>query len=85
MFPFNLAAEGREISTRTQKTVTKCDLQDWNVIVDLGAVLLSHAFGDPDDVAALLFLKFQVRVEDSEVELLHECVDIQFHLKWDQS
>lgn len=56
-------------------------LQDWNVIVDLGAVLLGHAFGDPDDIAALLLFQLQVGVEDSEVELLHECVDIQFHLK----
>lgn len=44
-------------------------------------MLLCDAFGDPDDVAAFLLLQFQVRVEDTEVELLHESVDVQFDLQ----
>lgn len=59
------------------------DLQNWNVIVDLGAMLLRNALGDPDNVAAFLFLELQIGVEDAEVELLHKCVDVQFDLKMD--
>lgn len=61
----------------------KCNLQDWNVIVDFGAMLLGDAFSNPDNVSAFLFLQFQVRVEDTEVELLHECIHVQFDLKED--
>jgi len=55
-------------------------LEDGYVVVDLCAVLLGDALGDPDDVAALLLLELEVRVEDSEVELLQEGVHVQFHL-----
>lgn len=83
---FNLAAEGKKINKNTSLDVNArsrgwCNLQNGNVIVYLCAMLLCHALGDPDDVAALLFLQFQVRVEDTEVELLHESVDVQFDLK----
>jgi hypothetical protein len=63
--------------------VSECvrNLQDWNVIVDLGAVLLRNAFGNPDDVATFLLLKLQVGIEDAEVELLHESVNVQFDLE----
>ena len=56
-------------------------LEDWNVIVDLCPVSLSHTFGDPDDVPALLLLQLQEGVEDAEVELLHERVHVQLDLK----
>lgn len=55
-------------------------LENRNVIVDLRAMLLRHAFGNPDDVAALLLLQLQVRVEDAKVELLDEREHVQFHL-----
>lgn len=45
-------------------------LEDRDVTVDLGSVSLRHAFGDPDDVTALLLLQLHVRVEDSKVELV---------------
>lgn len=54
-------------------------LQDGNVIVDLGAMLLSNALRDPDNVAALLLLKAKVRVEDATVELLHERVHVELY------
>ena len=56
-------------------------LEDGNVVVDLGSVPLRDAFGDPDDVPALLLLQLQEGVEDPEVELLHERVDIQLDLQ----
>ena len=56
-------------------------LEDWDVVVDLGAVLLSHALRNPDHVPALLLLQLQERVEDPKVELLHERVDVELDLK----
>lgn len=55
-------------------------LEDRNVVVDFGAMLLCNALGYPDNVPALLLLQLQVGVEDAEMELLNECVHIQFHL-----
>ena len=54
--------------------------EDRNVAVDLGAVTLCDALADPDDVATLLLLQLDERVEDAEVELLHERVLHQQHL-----
>lgn len=59
---------------------TSTTLEDGNIIVDLGAVLLGHALTDPHDIAALLLLQLQIRVEDAKVELLHERVHVQLHL-----
>lgn len=56
-------------------------LEDGNVVVDLGSVLLRHALCDPDNVATLLLLQLKIRVEDSKVELLNEGEHVQFHLK----
>ena len=56
-------------------------LKDWNVVVDLGPMSLSDALCNPDDVPAFLLLQLQERVEDAEVELLHERVDVQLDLK----
>lgn len=58
-----------------------CDLEDWNIVVDFCAMLLCHALGDPYDVATFLFFELKVGVEDSEMELLHESVNVQFDLK----
>ena len=52
-------------------------LKDGNVVIDLCLMLLCHAFGDPYNVTAFLFLELQIRVEDPEMELLHECVHIE--------
>lgn len=49
-----------------------CLSEYWNVVVYLGAVALSNAFSNPDDVAALLFLQLDIGVEDAIVELVHE-------------
>jgi len=43
-------------------------------------VSLSDALRDPNDVATLLLLELEERVEDAVVELLHERVDVQLHL-----
>lgn len=44
-------------------------------------MFLCNALGDPDDVAAFLLLELQIRIEDSEVELLHERINVQFDLR----
>lgn len=55
--------------------------EDGDVVVDLGSVLLGDALADPGDVPALLLLQLQECVEDAKVELLHERVYVQVHLK----
>lgn len=55
-------------------------LEYGDVVVDFGAMLLGNALGDPDNVAALLLLELEVRVEDTEVELLQEGEHIQLDL-----
>ena len=42
---------------------------------------LGNAFTDPDDVSALLLLQLEEGVEHSKVELLHEGILVQPHLK----
>lgn len=46
--------------------------EDGDVVVDLGAVPLGDALGDPHDVPALLLLQLDVGVENAEVELVEE-------------
>lgn len=41
---------------------------------------LRDALGNPNNVAALLFLQTNERVEDTKVELLHEGLHINLHL-----
>lgn len=53
-------------------------LQNGDIVVNLGSVFLGNALGDPDDVATLLFFQLEVSVEDTVVELMQECVDVQF-------
>lgn len=50
------------------------------VVVDLGAMLLGDALGNPDNVAALLLLELKVRIEDTKVELLQEREHVQLDL-----
>merc|ERR1719382_2009853 len=54
--------------------------EDWDVVVNLCPVALSHTLADPDDVPALLLLQLEEGVEHTEVELLHEGVLVQPHL-----
>lgn len=49
----------------------------------LGPLPLRDALRDPDDIATLLLLQFDVRVEDSEVELLQKGKRVQFYLEND--
>ncbi len=46
----------------------------------LGFLSLCDALRDPDDVATLLLLQFDVGVKYSEVELLQESKRVQLHL-----
>ena len=55
--------------------------EDGDIVVNLCPVALSHTLADPDDVAALLLLQLEEGVEDAKVELLHEGILIQPHLK----
>lgn len=55
--------------------------KDGDVVVDLCPVTLSHTLADPDDVAALLLFQLEEGVEHTEVELLHEGILVQPHLK----
>lgn len=43
-------------------------------------MLLGDTLGNPDNVAALLLLELEVRIEDTKVELLQEGEHVQFHL-----
>ena len=55
--------------------------KDRNVVIDLGAVPLGDALGDPHDVPALLLLQLDVGIEDTEVELVEKSQFVQLHLK----
>ncbi len=55
-------------------------LHDWYVVIDSGSVLLRNTLGDPDDIAILLLLELQERVEHAEAELSHERVQVHFDL-----
>jgi hypothetical protein len=46
--------------------------EDGDEAVDLGSVSLGHTLGDPRNVATLLLLQFDVRVEHAKVELVQE-------------
>ena len=46
---------------------------------------LGDALGNPDNVARFLLLESQVRVEHSEVELLHEGPRVDLHLSGRQN
>jgi len=52
--------------------ISRCQLEDVDVVVDLLLVVLADAFGNPHNVPDLLLLELHKRVEDSVVELLHE-------------
>lgn len=43
-------------------------------------MLLSHALGDPDDVAVLLLFELEERIEDAVAELAHERVQVHLDL-----
>lgn len=43
-------------------------------------MLLSHALGDPDDVAVLLLFEFEERIENAVAELAHERVQVHLDL-----
>jgi len=55
--------------------------EDGDVVVDLGAVPLGDALGDPHDVPALLLLQLHVGVEHTEVELVEEGELVELHLR----
>ena len=55
--------------------------EDGDVVVNLCPVALSHTLADPDDVAALLLFQLEEGVEHAKVELLHEGILVQPHLK----
>lgn len=57
--------------------------ENWNVVVDLGSMALSHALGNPHNVATLLLLQLEERVEDAIVKLLHEPIHVQLNLQTD--
>ncbi len=54
--------------------------EDGYVVVYLGLLPLCDTLRDPNNVAALLLLQFDVRVKHSEVELLQERQRVQLHL-----
>merc|ERR1712045_803169 len=53
-------------------------LKDWDVVVNLGSMLLSDTFRDPNNVTTFLFFQFQIGIKNAKVKLLHECINIQF-------
>lgn len=59
---------------------SRAELEDGNVVVDLGPVPLGDALCDPHNVAALLLLQLHKGVEDSKVELVEEGQLVQLYL-----
>lgn len=55
-------------------------LENWNIIVDLGPMLLGNTLRNPYNVTAFLFLQLQIRIENTEMELLNESKHVQFDL-----
>lgn len=55
------------------------------VVINFGPVFLGDALRNPNDIAALLLLQFQVGVENAEMKLLQKRHHIQFHLKGKQN
>lgn len=55
-------------------------LEDGDVVVNLGAVALGNALGNPYDVATFLLLELHKSVENTKVELVQEGQLVQFHL-----
>lgn len=61
-----------------------CSLEDGYVVVYLGLLSLCDTLSDPDNVATLLLLQFDVGVKYSKVELLQESKCVQLHLRKDE-
>lgn len=59
---------------------SRAELEDGNVVVDLGPVPLGNALCNPHNVAALLLLQLHEGIEDSEVELVEEGQLVQLYL-----
>lgn len=59
---------------------SRAELEDGNVVVDLGPVPLGDALCNPHNVAALLLLQLHKGVEDSKVELVEEGQLVQLYL-----
>lgn len=82
------AGEAGELWSWSQHTKTHTHLsgagarplEDGDIIVNLGAVALGDALGDPHNVATLLLLELHKGVEDTKVELVQEGQLVQFHL-----
>lgn len=55
-------------------------LENWNIVIDLSAMLLGDTLRNPNNVTAFLLLQLQVRIEYTEMELLNESEHIQFDL-----
>lgn len=55
-------------------------LEDGDIVVDLGAVALGDALGNPHDIATLLLLELHKSIEDTKMELVQEGQLVQFHL-----
>lgn len=60
-------------------------LQDGDVGIDLCAMALRDAFRNPDDVAHLLLLKTDQRVEDAELELLQKRIHVEADLCFEEA
>lgn len=58
------------------------DLKHWNIAVNLRSMALCHTFCNPDDVANFLLLEFDIGIEHSKLELMHEGVLHQFYLQY---
>lgn len=55
-------------------------LENWNIVIDLSAMLLGDTLRNPNNVTAFLLLQLQVRIEYTKMELLNESEHIQFDL-----
>lgn len=56
-------------------------LEDRDIVINLGAVALGDALGNPHNVATLLLLELHKGVENTKVELVQKGQLVQFHLQ----
>lgn len=84
-YPQGKACELRALCQRTQTHTCREPraraLEDGDIVVNLGAVALGNALGDPYNVATLLLLELHKGIEDTKVELVQEGQLVQFHLQ----
>ena len=59
-------------------------IKNRDVVVNLGAMALCNAFGNPHHIPDFLLLQFHIRIKHTKVTLLHEGELVQVDLEQDR-